>query len=348
VKDRLRRIVALPGEGVGPEVLEASLRVLRRLSALHGFEIEVQHALIGQPAIDAHSDPLPPETIRLCRNADAILFGAVAKHGILEIRREFDFFMNLRPVRVLPYLADRSSLRPEVVEGVDILFVRELSSGIYFGPSGRGADERGPYGFHTMRYHDYEIRRIARQALAMARARSGRLTVAHKENALPKIKWQELVREESQAFPEVEVEGMLVDSLAMELVRRPKRFDVVLAGNMFGDILSDLGGAIVGSIGMLPSASLNEQGLALFEPVHGTAPDIAGKGVANPLAMIGSIEMMLQHWGLEECAASLRRAQEWALSRNLCTADLARDGRDKVLSTMQMADAIVAGLEEAA
>jgi isocitrate/isopropylmalate dehydrogenase len=248
----------------------------------------------------------------------------------------------------LPSLADRSSLRPDVVEGVDILFVRELSSGIYFGPSGRGADERGPYGFHTMRYHDHEIRRIARQALAMAQMRSRRLTVAHKENALPNIQWQALVGEESHAFPDVEVEGMLVDSLAMELVRQPKRFDVVLAGNMFGDILSDLGGAIAGSIGVLPSASLNEQGFGLFEPVHGTAPNIAGKGIANPLAMIGSIEMMLQHWGFEEAAASLRHAQEWALARNLCTADLARDHRDKVLSTMQMADAIVAGLEEAA
>lgn len=338
----------MPGEGVGPEVLEASLRVLRRLCALDGLLIEVEHGVIGQEALDAYGEALPRETVRLCDDADAILFGAVARHGILELRQEFGFYANLRPIRVSPSLVNQSSLRPEIVAGVDLLIVRELASGIYFGPSERGADERGPYGSHTMKYYDAEIRRIARDALAQAQQRSGRLTVAHKENALPKIGWQALVKEEAAAFPGVTVEGALVDSLAMELVRQPKRYDVIVAGNLFGDILSDLGGAITGSLGMLPSASLNEAGFGLFEPVHGTAPDIAGRGIANPLGMLASIEMMLAHWGENGAATRLRQAQETALARGLRTADLVSDKRAKTLSTNEMADAVADILEEAA
>ena len=226
--------------------------------------------------------------------------------------------------------------------------MRELSSGIYFGPSGRGSDDRGPYGFHTMRYHDCEIRRVARHALSLAASRSGRLTVAHKENALPQIKWRELVQQEAAAFPEIEINGMLVDTLAMELVRRPRSFDVILAGNLFGDILSDLGGAINGSIGMLPSASLNGNGFGLYEPVHGTAPEIAGKGIANPLGMLGSVELMLQQWGLNDAAQRLRRAQEWTLAQNFVTRDLAVRDDQRVLSTTDMASAVIEGLEQAA
>jgi len=348
VKSGTYRVVALPGEGVGPEVLEASLRVLRRLCALEGLSIEVEHGAIGQEALDAYGEALPRETVRLCDDADAILFGAVARHGILELRREFGFYANLRPFRVSPSLVNQSSLRPEIVEGVDLLIVRELASGIYFGPAERGADERGPYGAHTMKYYDAEIRRIARDALALAQQRSSRLTVAHKENALPKIGWQALVKEEATAFPGVTVEGALVDSLAMELVRRPRRYDVILAGNLFGDILSDLGGAITGSLGMLPSASLNEDGFGLFEPVHGTAPDIAGRGIANPLGMLASIEMMLVHWGEDSAATRLRQAQETALARGLRTADLVGDNRERSLSTDDMADAIADILQETA
>jgi 3-isopropylmalate dehydrogenase/3-benzylmalate dehydrogenase len=309
--------------------------------------IEVQYGLIGEPAVEAFSAPLPESTIAICRDSDAILFGAVSQRGILELRREFDFYVNLRPVRVIPQLLKCSSLRREVVEGTDVLFVRELSSGIYFGPSGRGSDHRGPFGFHTMRYHDYEIRRVACHALSLARSRSGRLTVAHKENALPQIKWRELVRQEAAAFPEIEINNMLVDTLAMELVRRPKQFDVILAGNLFGDILSDLGGAITGSIGMLPSASLNESGFGLYEPVHGTAPDIAGKGIANPLGMLGSVEMMLQQWGLNDAARQLRRAQEWALAQHFVTRDLSVRDDQRVVSTSEMASAVIEGLEQA-
>jgi 3-isopropylmalate dehydrogenase/3-benzylmalate dehydrogenase len=347
VSDHLYRIVALPGEGIGPEVLEASLRVLDRLCALEGLSVEVERALIGQPAIDAMGEALPPQTIRLCREADAILFGAVARHGILEIRREFDFYINLRPIRVPAGLAKHSALRPELAAGVDMVIVRELASGIYFGPSERGQDERGAYGSHAMKYYDFEIRRIARHALQLARKRSGRLTVAHKENALPKIKWQELVAEEARQFPDVEVKGMLVDSLAMELVRQPKRFDVILAGNLFGDILSDLGGAITGSLGLLPSASLNDAGLGLFEPVHGTAPDIAGKGIANPMGMLSSVEMMLEHWNCTTAADRLRRALDLAVERGICTPDMPVSGTRGAASTDETADAIAELLEEA-
>lgn len=337
----------MPGEGVGPEVLEASLQVLRRLCALEGLSIDVVYGVIGQEAVDAYGEALPRETVRLCDDADAILFGAVARHGILELRQEFGFYANLRPVRVSPSLVNQSSLRPEVVAGVDLMIVRELASGIYFGPSERGADERGPYGAHTMKYYDAEIRRIARDALALAQQRSGRLTVAHKENALPKIGWQAIVSEEAAGFPGVFVEGALVDSLAMELVRQPARYDVIVAGNLFGDILSDLGGAITGSLGMLPSASLNEAGFGLFEPVHGTAPDIAGRGIANPLGMIASVEMMLAHWGEAAAATRLRNAQETALARGLRTADLVGDSGEQPLSSSEMADAIGDILEEA-
>lgn len=348
MKNKQYRIVALPGEGIGPEVLEASFQVLEKVCAVEGISVSLERGLIGAPAIAACGDPFPAETIRSCGTADAILFGAVSQHGILQLRREFNFYCNLRPIRVMPNLVNLSSLRPEIAEGVDLLVVRELASGIYYGPSGNGIDEQGPYGYHSMRYYDGEIRRIARQALHWASRRSGRLTVAHKENALPQIKWQELVNEEATAFPTVEVQGFLVDSLAMELVRAPGRFDVILAGNLFGDILSDLGGAITGSLGMLPSASLNDSGLGLFEPVHGTAPDIAGKGCANPLGMIGSIEMMLAHWGYDRAAHRLRRAQQTALAQGFRTPDLASAADGRVVSTWEMAGIVADHVEEVA
>ena len=342
----MHRIVALPGEGIGPEVLEAGLRVLRRLCALEDLKIEVEYGLIGDRAMSETGQPLPDETVRACRDADAILFGAVTKHGILELRREFDFYVNLRPVRIWPQFVECSALRPEIIEEVDILFVRELTSGIYFGQAGRDTDERGSYGYHTMQYHDEEIRRVARQALAWAGRRGCRLTVAHKENALPQIPWRELVQEESQAFPDVEVEAALVDSLAMDLVRRPQQFDVVLAGNLFGDILSDLGGALTGSLGTLPSASLNEDGFGLFEPVHGTAPDIAGQGIANPMGMFGSIEMMLTHWGYQSAARRLQLAQEVVIADGMLPPDLSRDASNSGFTTDAMAEAVADALEE--
>ncbi|HEY9646298.1 MAG TPA: isocitrate/isopropylmalate family dehydrogenase, partial [Chroococcidiopsis sp.] len=215
---------------------------------------------------------------------------------------------------------------------------------IYFGPSGRSHDQRGDYGYHTMRYHDSEIRRIAKVALGYAQQRRGRLTIAHKENALPQLPWTRLVREEAQAFPEVTVEPMLVDNLAMQLVKQPRHFDVVLAGNLFGDILSDLGGAIAGSIGVLGSASLNASGFGLYEPIHGTAPDIATQGIANPLGTLAAVEMMLQQWGEVAAAQDLISAQDWLLTQGYRTADLSPQNHEQLINTQQVQDLLLARL----
>ena len=341
------RLAVLPGEGIGPEVIRAACDVLAALSELEDFRVEFRNGAIGQAAFDACGEPLSQETIALCESADAILFGAIERYGILELRRQFGFYANLRPVRLAPCLTNCSSLKPDVVAGLDILFVRELVSGIYFGSSGRGHDEDGPFGFHTMRYHDHEIRRVARVAIDKARIRRGRLTVAHKENALPQIPWRRLVEEEAARLEPVTVEPMLVDTLAMELVRDPNQFDVILAGNLFGDILSDIGGSLVGSLGMLPSASLNEHGFGLYEPVHGTAPSLAGRGVANPLGAVGAVEMMLEQWGQTRAANRLRLAVESVLAQGCHTADLIRDGR-RAASTREMTEAIIRELSDTA
>jgi len=319
---RSYRLAVLPGEGIGPEVVAAALQVVQRVGEVCGFAIAPQPALIGPPAFAQTGEFLPAETLRCCEQSDGILFGAVSKGGLLELRRHFDLFTNLRPVRPSPHLLHKSPLRPEVVQGADVLFVRELASGIYFGESGRSEDAAGAYGFHTMRYGDEEIRRIARVALERAQTRRRHLTVAHKENALPHLPWSALVQDVAADFPEVTVAPMLVDNLAMQLILRPRDFDVVLAGNLFGDILSDLGGAIAGSIGMLGSASLNASGFGLYEPIHGTAPDIAGKGIANPMGTIASATLMLEQWGETEAAKQIQKAQERILAQGYRTADL--------------------------
>jgi 3-isopropylmalate dehydrogenase/3-benzylmalate dehydrogenase len=337
-------IVALPGEGVGPEVVEAALRVLDRLARRSGVEIQVERAEIGLPALARRGSALPEETARRCQASDGILLGAVAQAGLLELRSRFDFFANLRPVRAFDFLLDASSLRPERVRGLDLLFVRELTGGIYFGPAGRGEDERGPFGQHTMLYHDWQVRRIARVALQRARLRRGLLTVGHKENALPQIPWCRLVQEEAAAFPGVRVETMLADRLGMELVCEPTRFDVIVTDNLLGDWASSLGGALAGSIGLLPSASLNEAGLGLYEPIHGTAPEIAGRGIANPLGAIDSTRLMLEQWGEDEMAAALAEAQRRVLERGVRTADLLHGPGARVVGTEEMADAVIAAL----
>lgn len=334
-------LAALPGEGIGPEVVEASLKVLGQIAKLEGFSFEVKFGLIGEPALLRLGSFFPEQTAQLCDRSDGILFGAVSKGGILELRKHFDFFANFRPVRTFESLLDKSSLKPDKVKGLDLLFVRELVSGIYFGPSGRGSDEAGSYGYHTMRYHDWEIRRVARVALQKAQTRRGLLTVAHKENALPHLPWSHLVQEESVHFPGVRVEPMLVDNLAMQLVRDPKQFDVILAGNLFGDILSDIGGALVGSIGLLGSASLNAQGFGLYEAIHGTAPDIAGKGIANPLGTLGAVVLMLQQWEENRAAQRLIQAQERVLARGYRTADLAPQSKEVLVSTQALAELLV-------
>ena len=252
-------------------------------------------------------------------------------------------------MRAIDCLLPASSLRPERIRGVDLLFVRELTSGIHFGKAGRGEDARGAYGFHTMLYTDDQLRRIARAALEHARRRRSRLTIAHKENALPNIPWCAITREVATDFPEVEVEALLVDTLGMQLVNEPTRFDVILAGNLIGDWLSSLGGALVGSIGMLPSASLNASGMGLYEPIHGTAPEIAGQGIANPLGALASIGMMLEQWGESALAERLARATDRVLALGYRTPDLATGAdAEKVVGTRELADQIVAAFEEVA
>jgi 3-isopropylmalate dehydrogenase/3-benzylmalate dehydrogenase len=342
------RVVVLPGEGIGPEVVDASLKVLQHLAQLEGFSLVINYALIGQPAFEKFGNFFPAQTAQICEGSDGILFGAVTKGGILELRQHFDFSTNLRPVRLFETLLHKSSLQPQKIQGLDILFVRELVSGIYFGSSGREQDKNGSYGYHTMKYYDWQISRIARVALQKAKERRGLLTVAHKENALPQIPWSRLVQEEAKHFPDVVVEPMLVDNLAMQLVREPKRFDVILAGNLFGDILSDIGGALVGSIGLLPSASINARGFGLYEAIHGTAPDIAGMGIANPLGTIGAVVLMLQQWGETHAATHLIQAMERVLALGYRTADLAPQGQEILVNTETLTELIIQQLSELA
>ena len=335
------RIVAIPGEGIGPEVVEASLTILRQVAQLEGFTLKIDYGLLGGLALEKLGSPFPPETIQQCEGSDGIVFGAVSQGGLLELRRHFDFFINLRPIRSCQSLLHTSSLRPEKVQALDILIVRELVSGIYFGSAGRGTDENGAYGYQTMWYYDQEIRRIARVALQKAQERRGLLTVAHKENALPQIPWTRLVQEEAANFPDVVVSPMLVDNLAMQLVLNPQQFDVILAGNMFGDILSDIGGALVGSIGLLGSASLNEQGFGMYEAIHGTAPDIAGKGIANPLGTLAGCVLMLQQWGEIKAAQRILKAQERLLGKGYRTADLSPQNHETLVNTATLVDLLL-------
>ena len=332
------RIVAIPGEGIGPEVVEASLTILRQVAQLEGFALTINYGLLGGMALEKLGSTFPPETSQQCEGSDGIVFGAVSQGGLLELRRHFDFFINLRPIRSCPSLLHTSSLRPEKVQALDILIVRELVSGIYFGSAGRGTDEKGAYGYHTMCYYDREIRRIAKVALQKAQERRGLLTVAHKENALPQIPWTRLVQEEATNFSDVVVSPMLVDNLAMQLVLNPQQFDVILAGNMFGDILSDIGGALVGSIGLLGSASLNDQGLGMYEAIHGTAPDIAGKGIANPLGTLAGCVLMLQQWGEIKAAQRILNAQERLLGKGYRTADLFPQNQETLVNTATLVD----------
>lgn len=333
--DRHYRVVALPGEGIGPEVVDASLTILHALAKKEGFSLTVDRGYIGEPAQQMFGQPLPPETLELCQGCNGIVFGAVTRGGLLELRRHFDLFINLRPVKPSPSLQNISPIKSERLQHVDLLFVRELVSGIYFGPTHRGHNQQGSYGFHTMQYTDTEIRRIAEVALSHAQTRKQHLVVAHKENALPNIPWSQLVNEAATAFPEVVVEPMLVDNLAMQLVMRPHTFDVILAGNLFGDILSDLGGALVGSIGLLGSASLNAAGFGMYEAVHGTAPDIAGRGIANPLGTLAGVILMLNQWGEHQAAQRLMLIQDQLLAQGYRPYDLFDQGHKAVSSQVQ-------------
>jgi 3-isopropylmalate dehydrogenase len=322
-----RRICLLPGDGIGPEITDASLRVLDKLG-----DFETDEQLIGGAAIDATGEPLPQATIDACKQSDAVLLAAVGgpkwdttdphaprpEQGLLGIRKELGLFANVRPVRPLPALYDSSPLRRDRIEGVDMIVIRELTGGIYFGERGRNGDSA----YDTCIYSVGEIERIARVAFKTARAK---VISVDKANVLESSRlWREVVmRVHSEEFPFIKLEHMLVDNAAMQLVNAPRHFDTILTENMFGDILSDEAAMLTGSIGMLPSASLGEDGPGLFEPVHGSAPDIAGTGKANPLALLGSVAMMLRHgFSLGSEAAALESAIDRALEEGLRTPDL--------------------------
>ncbi|HXN16204.1 MAG TPA: 3-isopropylmalate dehydrogenase [Usitatibacter sp.] len=352
------RIALLAGDGIGPEILHEALRVLEVLRN-EGLAIETEEALVGGAAYEAHGDPLPAATLKLVRASDAVLFGAVGgpkydtlprdkrpEQAILALRRECDFFANLRPATVFAELAQASTLKPEVVSGLDLMIVRELTGDIYFGqPRGVAGAKGEREGVNTMRYNEGQIRRILHVGFKTARARAKRLTSVDKMNVLETSQlWRDIAQEIAPEYPDVALSHMLVDNCAMQLVRNPKQFDVIVTGNMFGDILSDEASMLTGSIGMLPSASLDAHGKGLYEPIHGSAPDIAGKGVANPLAMILSTAMMFRYtFGLGEVAARIEGAVRRALGAGLRTADIAAQGA-KAVSCQAMGAAVAQAL----
>jgi len=350
------KLALLPGDGIGPEIVAQARKVLQRL----GLKLEMREAAVGGAGYDAAEDPLPPATLSLAKEADAILFGAVGgprydalprakrpEQALLRLRKELGLFANLRPAQVHPQLAAASALKAELVAGLDILIVRELTGDIYFGePRGiRATAERGREGFDTMRYSEAEVRRIAAVAFEAARKRSRRVCSVDKANVLETSQlWREVVIEESKKHADIELSHMYVDNCAMQLVRNPRQFDVIVTGNLFGDILSDEASMLTGSIGMLPSAALDASGKGLYEPIHGSAPDIAGKGVANPLATILSAAMMLRYsLGQETAADRIEAAVKKVLSEGLRTADIHTPGTRKV-GTGEMGDAVAAAL----
>ena len=349
------KVAVLPGDGIGPEIIAQAIRVLRKLE----LPLEFETAPVGGAAYEAAGDPLPAATLRIARQADAVLFGAVGdprydkferakrpEQAILGLRKELGLFANLRPAMVHPELAAASSLKPEVVSGLDLLIVRELTGDIYFGkPRGIRQVEGKREGFDTMHYNETEIRRIAKVAFEAARKRKKYVCSVDKANVLETSQlWREVLTQESRNYSDVELTHMYVDNCAMQLVRNPKQFDVIVTGNMFGDILSDEASMLTGSIGMLPSASLDERGKGLYEPIHGTAPDIAGKGLANPLATILSAAMMLRYsLGQPKAAQRVERAVTAVLRDGLRTADIFTPGTRKV-GTKEIGDAVVAAL----
>lgn len=361
------RIACLPGDGIGPEVTAQAVKVLKAAGAKYGFALEFETALAGGAAYDATGEPFPAETRDLCDAADAILFGAVGgpaydklawdkrpEAALLAIRKRYDFFANLRPVLLYPALKDASPLKNEIVaEGVDIMILRELVGGIYFGEP-RGVEtlpDGTRKGVNTEVYTDKEIERIARMGFEMARGRRKLVTSVDKSNVMESGKlWRQVVEEVAKDFPDVTLEHILADNAAMQLLRRPGSFDVMLCSNLFGDILSDEGAMLTGSIGLLPSASLgsglNRAGLrkGFYEPIHGSAPDIAGKGVANPLAAILCAAMMVRlSLGQDEAATAMERSVAAVLEQGLRTGDIKVPGA-RVVGTAEMGDAVVAGL----
>ncbi|OFZ70460.1 MAG: 3-isopropylmalate dehydrogenase [Betaproteobacteria bacterium RBG_16_58_11] len=352
------KIAVLPGDGIGPEIVAQAVNVLKRL-AQDGLKVEMEQAPIGGAAYDAAGDPLPEATLALAKASDAVLLGAVGgpqydtlprdkrpERGLLRIRKEMNLFANLRPALLYPELASASTLRPEVVAGLDLMIVRELTGDVYFGQP-RGIEIRNGerVGFNTMLYAESEVRRVAHVAFGIAMKRGKKLCSVEKANVLECSElWKEVVIEVAKEYPEVALSHMYVDNAAMQLVRNPKQFDVIVTGNIFGDILSDEASMLTGSIGMLASASLDANNKGLYEPIHGSAPDIAGKNVANPLATILSVAMMLRYTLNQEAVAQrIERAVKKVLAQGLRTADVYTDGTQKV-SCSEMGDAVVAAL----
>jgi len=357
----MRKIAVLQGDGIGSEIMDEAVKVLDAVQKKFSFELVYEYADVGGIAIDNHGEALPPSTLEICEKSDAILFGSVGgpkweslppeqqpeRAALLPLRKHFDLFCNFRPAKVFKSLTAACPLRPDIVAGgFDILCVRELTSGIYFGtPKGRdgeGADEQA---FDTMRYKRSEIQRIARMAFDAARLRKKKVTSVDKANVLTTmVLWREVVMEIAREYPDVELNHIYVDNATMQLVRDPHQFDVMLCGNMFGDIISDEAAMLTGSMGLLASASLNKDKFGLYEPAGGSAPDIAGKGIANPIAEILSAAMMLRYsFGLDDAADAIDSAVAATLERGVYTADIAV-GKSDVVGTAGMGDAIVAAL----
>ena len=353
-----KNILFLPGDGIGPEVCDEAKKVLLSVNELFGLNFKVSEELVGGDAFEKTGNPLPNQTLEAAKSADAILLGAVGgpvwddldyelrpERALLGLRSELDLFANLRPAILSKHLSDSSSLKSEKVQDLDLLIVRELTGGIYFGQP-RGKNDSGLSAFNTMIYSKEEIERIGRVAFEAARKRGKSLCSVDKANVLEvSVLWREIMSGLASEYPDVKLSHMLVDNAAMQLVREPKQFDVIVTGNLFGDILSDIAAMLTGSIGMLPSASLNSKNKGMYEPVHGSAPDISGKQLANPLAAILSIAMMLKYsFGLDEASLSIENAIEEVLSEGYRTNDL--EGlEENILSTSEMGNKIVEHLK---
>ena len=354
-----KKIVVLPGDGIGPEIVAEAVKILEAFRQ-EGLDVSLEYGLIGGAAYDETGTPLPDETLQMSKQADAILLGAVGGYkwesldisvrpekGLLGIRSELNLFANLRPAILYPQLAEASTLKADVVAGLDLMIVRELTGGIYFGqPRGIRTLENGEkQGFNTLVYRESEINRIGKVAFDIATKRQGRVCSVDKANVLESTElWRETMTTLSESYPDIELSHMYVDNAAMQLVRAPKQFDVMVTTNMFGDILSDCASMLTGSIGMLPSASLDENSKGMYEPIHGSAPDIAGQNIANPLATILSAAMMLRYT-LDEAAMAdrIEKAVSKVLDDGLRTADIYSEGMTKV-STSEMGDAVLAAL----
>jgi 3-isopropylmalate dehydrogenase len=354
------KIAILPGDGIGTEIVAEAVKVMKFLNQEGVIKVELEEAPVGGAGYDAAGDPLPPATLKLAKAADAILLGAVGgpkyealprekrpEKGLLGLRSELSLFSNLRPAMLYPQLASASSLKPELVAGLDIMIVRELTGGIYFGKPRAIETRNGErYGYNTMCYGEAEIERIARSAFDIAMKRNKKVCSVDKANVLEVSElWRDVVTRVAKDYPAVQLSHMYVDNAAMQLVKWPKQFDVMVTENMFGDILSDAAAMLTGSIGMLPSASLDAKGKGMYEPIHGSAPDIAGKGIANPLATILSVAMMLRYSLNQEAAAQrIEKAVGKVLDQGLRTPDIMSEGCKKI-GTAEMGDAVVKALQ---